>query len=281
MASISDIVLLQDLTGSYADDLDTLRNRNLLPATVNRLTNPNLEVIFDSDLSFGIFSFNDKPISPLGSSGDYVYRQEVAWWKLDNTTGTTATDSAGTNDGNYINNPTPVNAVVDDGLSFDGVNDYVEVDDNDALDFGIGDFSLSTWINTTDVAGIDVILDKRVEQSGSVQGYVLYNLGGNLGFQLADGSGFTNYISDVSIADGDWHHVTVTVDRDNINGGEWYVDGELVDTFNPTGRQGSLSNSKPLRLGRRSDSSSPGYFNGSLDEVKLFDSALSSTDVQN
>ena len=231
--------------------------------------------LFDSALSStDVQSIFQSDISQLSPNPN-------AWWKLDATTGTTAADSAGTNDGIYINNPTPVNAVVDDGLFFDGVNDFVEVADNDALDFGIGDFSLSIWIKTTDVTGTDVILDKRVEQSGAVQGYVLYNFGGNLGFQLADGDGFTNYISDVSIADGDWHFVTVTVDRDSTNGGKWYVDGELVDSFNPTGRQGSLSNSNSLTLGRRSDSSSPGYFNGSLDEVKLFDSALSSTEVQN
>lgn len=76
MNPISDIVLLQDLSGSYSDDLPQLQS--LIPTTVNRLTNPNLEVIFGRDLSFGISSFKDKPISPLGGAGDYVYRQEVA-----------------------------------------------------------------------------------------------------------------------------------------------------------------------------------------------------------
>ncbi|NEP61700.1 MAG: LamG domain-containing protein [Symploca sp. SIO2G7] len=87
-------------------------------------------------------------------------------------------------------------------------------------------------------------------------------------------------LSNFSVADGEWHQVTVTVDRNNTTGGKWYVDGVLVNTFNPTGRQGSLSNSKALRLGRRSDSNSAGFFNGSLDEVKLFDSALSASEVQ-
>ncbi|MDJ0745571.1 MAG: SGNH/GDSL hydrolase family protein [Xenococcaceae cyanobacterium MO_167.B27] len=259
---------------------DLYTGTGLDPTPTNPGADPDTYLFWDSahltTVGHDIFADYVETLIPISSG-----LGETAWWKLDATTGTTAADSAGTNDGIYINNPTPVNAVVDDGLFFDGVNDFVEVADNDALDFGIGDFSLSTWIKTTDVTGTDVILDKRVEQSGAVQGYVLYNFGGNLGFQLADGNGFTNYISDVSIADGDWHFVTVTVDRDSTNGGKWYVDGELVDSFNPTGRQGSLSNSNSLTLGRRSDSSSPGYFNGSLDEVKLFDSALSSTEIQN
>ncbi|CCQ64609.1 hypothetical protein CWATWH0402_2229 [Crocosphaera watsonii WH 0402] len=78
----------------------------------------------------------------------------------------------------------------------------------------------------------------------------------------------------MSIADGQWHQVTVTVDRDSHVGGKFYVDGVHAYTFNPTGRQGSLSNNKSLTLGRRSDNGSTGYFNGSLDEVMLFDRIL-------
>ena len=51
-----------------------------------------------------------------------------------------------------------------------------------------------------------------------------------------------------------------------------------MDSFNPTGRVGFLSNSAPLTLGRRSDHPTwPGYFNGSLDEVMLFDRSLSAS----
>ena len=204
----------------------------------------------------------------------------VAWWQLDEGSGQIANDTIGNNHGTLENNPTWSGGQVNGGLSFDGVNDYVEVADNNALDFGTGDFSLSTWVNTSDSSGIDVIVDKRVETFGLVQGYVLYNYNGNLGFQLADGigQGWTNYLSNVSISDGNWHQVTVTIDRDSTTGGRWYVDGVEVGTFNPTGRQGSLSNSRPLTLGRRSDLAS-GYFNGSLDEVQLFNQSLSASDV--
>ncbi len=60
-------------------------------------------------------------------------------------------------------------------------------------------------------------------------------------------SEFTNYVSNISIADGKLHHVAVSVNRDQPDGGRWYLDGvEVVgERFNPT-RRGSLSNSKPL-----------------------------------
>jgi Ca2+-binding RTX toxin-like protein len=74
--STSDIVFLQDLTGSYLEDLPRLKV--LLPAVVNRVTNPNLTTIFGNDLQFGLASFKDKPVPPLGSTGDYVYQKEVS-----------------------------------------------------------------------------------------------------------------------------------------------------------------------------------------------------------
>ncbi|MEH2445681.1 MAG: hypothetical protein V7K18_07835 [Nostoc sp.] len=72
----NDIVFLQDLTGSYYDDLPRLKV--LLPAVVNRLTSPYLTQIFGTDLEFGLASFKDKPVSYLGSPGDYVYQKEVS-----------------------------------------------------------------------------------------------------------------------------------------------------------------------------------------------------------
>ena len=76
MTLLSDIVLLQDLTAS--DDHELVELKAELPATVNQLTNPLLGSIFGRDLKFGIASFKDKPIPPLGGYADYVYQAEVA-----------------------------------------------------------------------------------------------------------------------------------------------------------------------------------------------------------
>ncbi|MFN6529850.1 hypothetical protein [Nostoc sp. ChiSLP03a] len=76
MSLVSDIVLLQDLTSSSDENLVQLKT--VLPATVNRLTNPTLANIFGDDLKFGIASFKDKPLAPFGGYADYVYQPEVA-----------------------------------------------------------------------------------------------------------------------------------------------------------------------------------------------------------
>jgi hypothetical protein len=128
-----------------------------------------------------------------------------------------------------------------------------------------------------------MIVNKRTDASGLEQGYSLFLYYGKLTFQLATGGGNAqNYISNTLVADGQWHLVTVTVDRDNANGGKWYVDGTLKETFNPTAQQGSLDNDKQLLIGRRSYNSYgiTYYLNGSLDDLKLFNYVLSPEQIQ-
>ncbi|MBD2413915.1 hypothetical protein FACHB389_17370 [Nostoc calcicola FACHB-389] len=205
--------------------------------------------------------------------------EAASLWNFDEASGATVFDSKDfPNNGTLIGNPTRIPGIVGTGaISFDGVNDYVQVPNDSELNFGLDDFLISAWLKTTS-RQLEVIVDKRIEQSAPVQGYSFYIQAGTLGFQLADGtgsnfcsvdvsSGCTNYGSSPFIADGNWHQVAVTVDRDQKNGGLFYVDGNLVNTFDPTFRTASLDNSKALTIGRRSDSSNPGFFNGSLDEV--------------
>ncbi len=162
-------------------------------------------------------------------------------------------------------------------LYFDGVDDYAEAPDDDALDFGTGDFSISMWLATDETSGVRVILDKRKTISG-VQGYHVFVVDGKLGFQLGDGNGYSNYASSTFIADGQWHAITISVDRDDPAGLVFYVDGTAVSTFNPTGRSGSVSNSDPLRIGSRSTNLG-GHAHMVVDEIMLFERALSGADA--
>jgi len=167
---------------------------------------------------------------------------------------------------------------------FNGETDYLQIDDYPELNFGTGDFTISAWVKTEIKTGIQVIFDKRVEVSGPVQGYVLAVYNGSLLLQLADGQGkgWVNYISPIFIADNQWHHIAVTIDRDRSNGIGWYLDGTQQSEFsNPTGKSGSLDNSKPLVIGRRSDHPRwPGYFHGGLANIQLFREVLSPQQIE-
>ena len=185
----------------------------------------------------------------------------AAWWPLDELAGPTAVDIAGfPTNGTHVNGPTPAPGMVAGGLSFDGANDYVNVLDHPSLNFGQGNLSIDAWIKTSDTGGVKVVVDKRVE-AASVRGYSLYLVNGVLAFQLANGVGSpicapgptsscTNWSAGVFVANGQWRHIAVTVERTGTTGGRFYVDGVLVNTFNPTSRLGVADKHEPLAPGQ-------------------------------
>ena len=221
------------------------------------------------------------------------------WWPLDEQSGTTATDIVNPlTSGTHVNGPIPVSGMVAYGLSFDGVDDYVQVDYDHSLDFGEGDLTIDAWVQRNDPTnGVKTLVDQRINPANPIgyKGYSLFlNVGGTLGFQLAHGNGSltcaptgtscTNYDSNVVVPNGGWHHIAVTVDRDSPTGGQFYVDGLPVPppygVFNPMSQMGSLGDSASLRLGSRSFTTSDGFYRGILDEVELFPRALTADEIK-
>ena len=64
---------------------------------------------------------------PLSQTEANITTGLVSHWKMDETTGTTASDSAGTNTGTLINSPTWTTGKLNNALSFDGINDYTNI----------------------------------------------------------------------------------------------------------------------------------------------------------
>ena len=207
------------------------------------------------------------------------------WLPFDETSGTTSTNLyAGGNSGTQMNGPSSNSGYVANSLCFDGVDDYVEVADYAAINIGTGDFSVDAWIKPATLGStIRVIVDHRAEINGTAVGYSLF-LGGNnnIGFQIGDGA-FINYPSTFSVpADGQWHHVAVTVKRSDTNGIHFFLDG-VVGALgrDPTPYSGSITPppNYPFRVGSRSSSVS-GLFAGCIDEVEVFVRELATNEVQ-
>ncbi|MEX1275236.1 MAG: LamG-like jellyroll fold domain-containing protein [Bacteroidota bacterium] len=205
----------------------------------------------------------------------------VAWWPLDETSitkeGSISNDLAGFNNvGTRVGGPVPAAGKVLGGLQFDGVNDYVEVADHPELNFGRGDFSFDAWIQTTDSIGAKDLVDKRASINGYV-GYSFFLNNGKLSLQLATGS-FTSYTSPVFVADGQWHHIAITVSRASQTGILFYLDGVDTQFGNPTLHPASLDHSGPLRIGSQSFATDY-LFKGILDEIELFNRVLTKAEI--
>ena len=215
------------------------------------------------------------PCNPVHSCIDWE-QGLVSWFPFDETSGTTAYNMFGTYNGLHQNGPVPVYGKVSYALQLDGVNDYVKVGNYSKLNFGTGDFTIETWIKTSDTYG--TIVSKRPDSSSPGYLFMVYN--SRLLLQLNDNiSGWYNYYSSATptLSDNKWHHVAVTVDRNNTQGGKFYVDGNVVYTFNPTNRQGSISSTAELWIGRQSSGS---YLSGIVDELCFYNRVLSYSELE-
>jgi hypothetical protein len=219
----------------------------------------------------------------------------AAWWPFDETSGPAAADIAGAvaNSGTYQNGAVLGTGMVAGGVCLDGVNDHIEVPDEAELDLGTGDFTIDAWIRTTAAAGIRTIVDKR-DHAPSARGYAFFLSNGLLHLQMGVGTGSNICSNSASsactnlggfgpnVADGQWHHVAVTVSRANPAGGLFYVDGSLVTgTFNPTFRPQTLDNTANARIGIRAQAEGGGaLWDGCLDEIEIFKRALTASEIK-
>ncbi len=204
----------------------------------------------------------------------------ISWWPFDETSGTTAADTAGENNGAIIG-ATPLPAMVAGGLSFDGVDDYVAVPDNPTLDL-TSQITIDAWIRTDKLTGGQSIVTKQPTGSAG------YNHGGNYELTLADGKlYFTSQYAPYNrtwghfanmpdLVVGQWYFVAVTADAGS-RVVKFYVNGDLVDTVVWQHSLLQYPNDEPLRIGRRKDGL---FFDGLIDEVEIFNRVLSDTEIQ-
>ncbi|HEX7879076.1 MAG TPA: LamG-like jellyroll fold domain-containing protein, partial [Candidatus Eisenbacteria bacterium] len=211
----------------------------------------------------------------------------VAWWPFNTAAGSVTPNLAGPlTGGTLINAPTVVSGQkVQNAYSFNGTTQYINVPHNATLDLGGGDFTYDCWIRTNQSTGVATIFDKR--SSGSIQGTAFFLFSGYPSLQMAVANNFSNYILTAAnggaaafVADGNWHFIAVTVDRDDPAGIQFYVDGAAVGTpFNPVPRSGSLNNTLALLIAQRYPALGGGFFNGSLDEIEIIRRELSSSEI--
>ncbi len=208
----------------------------------------------------------------------------VAWWAGEDN----AFDSVGANNGTPENGISYDAGMVGHAFVLNGTTDALSVPDAAALNFGAGqNFSIEAWIRpdySTTYYDVMEIVDKRDSPSWSQDvGYELCVAGGRLAFRMSDSllnasSGFGPAGAD--LRDGGFHHVAATVVRNSTTGGTLYVDGQPVWTFNPTGEALDLSSGAPLNIGRSANATFFGNFKGAIDEVSLYNTALTAAQIQ-
>jgi len=201
------------------------------------------------------------PIDSLNALG-----YPVGYWNFDEGSGTIASEGCGN-----IRTGTVYGATWTDGkygktLNFDGQNDYVEVNSIAGLPTGTSAFTLSVWINPKSMTDNYIIsygntVNNGLNSLGLSSTSVCHYFWGN--DQCVEVGNITNR----------WTHVAVTYDSTNIR---IYVNGTLVLTQAPSATPNVQSSNLEIGI-RLSDKLAA--FNGSIDEVRIYDYALSSDHI--
>lgn len=196
----------------------------------------------------------------------------VSWWRAEDN----AVDIVGGNNGTLQNGATYSTGKVGQAFSFDGVNDYI------ALPAGFADFTsgftVALWANPTASGSWARFIDLG---NGQANDNILFDrrtTSNDLAFEVYDGAGNSTgmaYTVD-AITNNEWHHYAATLDASGKV--KMYKDGlPLVMAADTTGVPNNVTRVNNY-IGK-SNWSYDAFYAGSMDEVQIFNRALSANEI--
>jgi hypothetical protein len=218
----------------------------------------------------------------------------IGYWRLgESATTGTASDSSGlpTGRGGVYSRavtsgvPGAINGDPDTAASFDGLSSFVEVYGGPTNPYNLANsFTLEAWVinNGPLEPNVARILSTRI-----LSGTGSPSTTGGFGFGvLRSGAmrfttfGIKDYDSSLTTlpVDGAWHHVVLVLDSNNT--ANFYLDGQLTDAI--TASKATASSPSNLNIGRNPIPDGSGlseYFNGSIDEVAIYNVELTADQV--
>jgi concanavalin A-like lectin/glucanase superfamily protein/Big-like domain-containing protein len=195
----------------------------------------------------------------------------VAAFGFEETTGTTATDASGSGNTGTINGPIrSLTGKFGSALSFDGVNDQVNVPDANSLDLSNA-MTLEAWVRPSVLSAWRTVLMK--EQTAGL----VYGLYANGDTNRPSVHIYTNAERDIrgtaAVPVNAWTHVAATYDGAVLR---FFVNGTQVSTSNVAGT--ILASTGQLRIGGNNIWGE--WFSGLIDEVRVYKRTLTAAEIQ-
>ncbi len=160
-------------------------------------------------------------------------------------------------------------------LSLDGIDDYVEIPDYKGVT-GTGSRTCYAWVNTTTASG--EILSWGEDYNGG-RWVIRVNEGGQLRAEVQGG----NIIGTTLINDGNWHHVAVVLRDDgspDIQEARLYVDGQRETISASVDEWVNTGEAENVMIGVYFGANNPRYFQGLIDDVRIYDRPLTQQEIQ-
>jgi autotransporter-associated beta strand protein len=219
----------------------------------------------------------DSPETPVS-----ILNQLVTYYRFNESSGTTATNSSGVNpSAALMNGASFTSGKFGNGVNLSGSSQYVALP-NGVLS-GLNDCTIATWVYFNSVNTWARIFDFGADidrymfltpSDGSTIRFAISKFSGN-GEQHIDGTS--------ALSAGSWHHVAVTFKGREASGiGVLYVDGVPVGTnsamYYTPDMIGSLVNCTNNFIGRSQFGGDP-YLNGRVDDFRIYNGALSAAQI--
>ena len=225
----------------------------------------------DGGDSYGVYEVgSDLVLNPLSDDG------LVGYWKLDEGSGTFADSSGNGNTGTQSGGVSYAQTgKVGKAVGFDGVNDYARIQTSASTNLN-SNFSVSMWFKTSVSSG--ALFDRRPGDNSEID--IFMNTGGGIQTWIRDT--LTNKpllaLTGLGLSDNQWHNLVYV--RDTATDYVYtYVDSALIGSVND-----STTTNLPLNTSTQFGAygtGSPGApFNGSIDDVRIYNRALSAAEAQ-
>ncbi|MEJ2702382.1 MAG: LamG domain-containing protein [Sedimentisphaerales bacterium] len=205
----------------------------------------------------------------------------LAWWKFDDN----ANDGGGSVNGTLRGNPTYTAGKVGQAISLDG-DDYVDFGNPASLDFSTGDWTICAWAKTTMTGTGDENKGTVFANGGDQTGGIRYTLAvgevtsGMMTLTTDDDASKIQATGTTPVNDDVWHHVAGIRSGTQLR---LYVDGVLEATANvPAGYDLSGTSQHNAYVGVITDNRDATlikYFIGQIDDVRIYDYALTDSEV--
>jgi hypothetical protein len=157
-------------------------------------------------------------------------------------------------------------------MEFDGLSSYIEIDNQTDLD--IGTFTYTVWFNANDVSGTQILLNKWDEGGSAGNGPIFRLSGTELYFtsRRDDGTLIDFTTSGAGITADTWHYAVVTHNSTTV---QMYLDG-VAQTPTASANGTVQTNDRKMRIGGVRSSQT---FNGTIDEVRIYNRSLGASEI--
>lgn len=200
-------------------------------------------------------------------------------WRLDETSVSSPVDSSGTGNNGTSNGTAVVTGKLNNARNFAGSANYLSLANNSSINFGASqNFTISAWVKTTQgmVASQWPMIVSKEDAAATRQGYnlVLHASNTNAKWYFEIFVAGTAYVAwgTSNIADGNWHHVVGYRSDSTLY---TYQDGVFASSTSAS--SGSTQKAVSLNVGRMPNGGN--YFIGQIDEVRIYNRALSAAEI--